>query len=210
MGDIFREIDEELRQEKAEKVWRTYGEYVIGGAIAEVVAVAGYNGWQQYEHGQRLEAGAKFATAKALIVENKPRDAAALFAALARDSGTAYGRLARFHEAALLIDAGDQASAALAFRALSKDDSLDRPMRDLATILAALNGAESVGADLAPLAEPRSPWRHTALEILGLIAWRQGQLDDAKKNFRRIVDDVDAPTNIRARATQMLALLVNP
>ena len=213
MGDIFREIDEELRQEKAEKIWRAYGKYVIGGAVAIVLAVAGYNGWQQYDRGQRLEAGAKFATAKALIAENKPADAAALFAALARESGTAYGMLARFHEAALLIETGDKPAAAAAFRALSKDDSLDRPMRELAAILAAVNGADSGGgeiaAELAPLAEEASPWRHTALEVLGLIARREGRLDEAKAYFRRIVDDVEAPTNVRARATQMLSMLAN-
>lgn len=213
MGDIFREIDEELRQEKAEKFWRAYGKHIIGAAVAIVLGVAAYNGWQQYERSQQLEAGAKFATAKALIAEKKPDDAAALFASLARESGTAYGMLARFHEAALLINAGDKPGAAAAFRALSKDESLDRPMRELATILAALNDADTAGADiaaeLAPLAEEISPWRHTALEVLGLIAQREGRTDEAKAFFRRIVDDVEAPTNIRARATQMLSTLTS-
>jgi len=34
VADIFREIDEELRQERAEKLWRRYGNYVLGGAVA--------------------------------------------------------------------------------------------------------------------------------------------------------------------------------
>ncbi len=214
MGDIFREIDEELRQEKAEKVWRAYGKYAIGAVVAIVLAVAGYNGWQQYQEGQNLEAGAKFATAKALLAEGKQQDAAALFAALARQNDTVYGTLSRFHEAALKISAGDRDGAAAAFRTLSKDKGLDRTMRELATVLAALNAADDADAqildDLAPLAEDGGPWRHTALEILGLIARRQGKLDEARGHFRRIVDDLDAPTNIRARATQLLATLAEP
>ena len=41
VGDLFREIEEELRQERFEKLWRSYGRYVIGAAVAVVVAVGG-------------------------------------------------------------------------------------------------------------------------------------------------------------------------
>ena len=214
MGDIFREIDEELRQERAQKLWRAYGRYVIAAAVVFVLAVAGYKGWEQYQTGQRLEAGAKFAAAKALVEQDRPEEAAALFAALARETNTTYGTLARFHEAALKASSGDSAGAVAALRALSRDRALDRPTRELATILAALNAPATPGpeilADLAPLAEEGSPWRYTALEILGLVARSEGRHEDARKYLQQIVDDIDAPTNIRARATQMLAMMAEP
>ena len=119
MADIFREIDEELRQERAERLWRRYGKYAIGGAVAVVVAIAAYTGWQEYRTDRQLEAGAKFAAAKALAEEGKTGDAEALFAALGAESGTAYGVLARFHAAALRASSGDRAGAALAFRQLA-------------------------------------------------------------------------------------------
>ena len=174
-----------------------------------MLLVAGYNGWQQYLDNQKLEAGAKFAAAKALIAQDRPNEAAALFAALARENDTIYGTLSRFHEAALQASAGDRAGAAAALGALSQDRDLERTMRDLAPILAALNAAAAVDAqvhaDLARLAEDGNPWRHTALEILGLIARRQGRLEEARGHFQRIVDDPDAPASTRARATELLA-----
>ena len=33
VGDLFREIDEELRQERFEKLWQAYGKYAIGIGI---------------------------------------------------------------------------------------------------------------------------------------------------------------------------------
>lgn len=213
MADIFREIDEELRQEKAEKLWRQYGKYAIGGAVAVVLAIAGYTGWQEYRTDRQLEAGAKFAAAKALAQEGKTGDAEALFAALGAESGTAYGVLARFHAAALRASSGDRAGAVLAFRALAGDDSIDRPMRDLATLLAAQNaldapGADgrSIAADIEPLAQPGGAWRHLALEMLGLIARSAGDPDRAKTYFQRIVDDAEAPPNVRLRASHLLNL----
>ena len=213
MADIFREIDEELRQERAEKLWRQYGKYAIGGAVAVVLAIAAYTGWQEYRTDRQLEAGAKFAAAKALAQEGKTGDAEALFAALGTESGTAYGVLARFHAAALRASSGDRAGAVLAFRALAGDDSIDRPMRDLATLLAAQNAldapgadGQSIAADIDPLAQPGGAWRHLALETLGLIARSAGDPDRAKTYFQRIVDDAEAPPNVRLRASHLLNL----
>ena len=39
---IFREVDEELKQERYEKLWREYRWYIIGAAIVVVAAVAGW------------------------------------------------------------------------------------------------------------------------------------------------------------------------
>ena len=216
MADIFREIDEELRQERAEKLWRRYGKYVIGGAVAVVLAIAGYTGWQEYRTDQQLEAGAKFAVAKALADEGKTGDAEALFVALGAESGTTYGVLARFHAAALRASGGDAAGAVEAFRALAADGGLDRPMRDLATLLAAQNALDAPGADLrrvaselAPLAGEDGAWRHLALETLALIERRGGDTERARTHLQRIVDDAAAPANVRLRATQMLRMVAD-
>ena len=214
MADIFREIDEELRQERAEKLWRRYGKYAIGGAVAVVAAIAAYMGWQDYRTDRQLEAGAKFAVAKALAEEGKTGDAEALFAALGAESGTTYGVLARFHAAALRASSGDRAGAARAFQALAGDDDLDRPMRDLATLLAAQNALDAPGADaqgiaaeIEPLAQRDGAWRHLALETLGLIARQTGNLEQARTYFQRIVDDAGAPPNVRSRAAQLLRMV---
>ena len=214
MADIFREIDEELRQERAEKLWRRYGKYVIAGAVVVVLGIAAYTGWQEYRTDQQLEAGARFAVAKSLAEEGKAGDAEALFAALGAESDTAYGVLARFHAAALRASSGDRAGAARAFGALAEDDAVDRPMRDLAMLLAAQNALDAPGADtrkiaadIEPLASPGGAWRHLALETLGLIARNTGDLEQAKTYFQRIVDDADAPPNVRLRATQLLRMV---
>ena len=216
MADIFREIDEELRQERAERLWKRYGKYVIAGAVAVVLAIAGYTFWQQYRTDRQLEAGAKFAVATTLAEQGKDGDAEALFVALGTESGTAYGVLARFHAAALRASAGDSAAAAESFRALAADTGIDRPMRDLAALLAAQNAVNAPGADLqrsaaeiAPLAGPGGAWRHLAAETLALIEMKSGNLEQAKTHLQGIVDDAAAPANVRLRATQLLRMVTD-
>lgn len=214
MGDIFREIDEELRHERFEKLWRSYGRYAIAAVVIVVVGVAGFSGWKQYDESRQLEDGARFAAAKALLGDGKKQDAQALLTALARESGTSYGMLARFHVAALQADSGNSAGAVRAYDALAADTGIDKPLRDLAALLSALAMANSpsgdaaaIAARLEPLAQPGSPWRHSAFEVLGMIAQRSGDGKKAREYYRRIVDDIAAPQGVRARASQMLAII---
>ncbi len=52
-----------------------------------------------------------------------------------------------------------------------------------------------------------STWRHSALEILGSLAHRSGDIARAKELFQRIVDDREAPQGARTRASEMLAII---
>lgn len=216
MGDIFREIDEELRQDKFEKLWREYGRYVIAGAVVIVIAVAGVSGWHQYQESERLADGARFSAAKASAEDGNTEDAAALFAALGRESGTSYGTLSRFHEAALTARKGDADAAVALYDALAADTDIDEPFRDLATILSASVRANAASPDTVAISETLQPivdaggtWRHSALEILGTLAHRSGDIAKAKELFKQIVDDFEAPQGLRSRAAQMLAIMGN-
>ena len=42
MSDIFQEIDEELRQDKAARLWKAYGKYIVALAIFIILAIASY------------------------------------------------------------------------------------------------------------------------------------------------------------------------
>lgn len=214
MGDIFREIDEELRQEKYEKLWRRYNKLIIAAAVVLILAVAGYKGWEQYQTSRRTEDGARFATAKSLLQSGKTNDARALFDSLGRESGTSYGDLARFHSAALQAKAGDIAGAVQEYGKIAADSDIVKPLRDLAVVLGALNEINNPSADMAtlranlqPLSEAGNPWRHSALELMALIAQKSGDTKTAKEYFQRLVDDAEAASGVRGRASQMLTII---
>jgi len=44
--DIFDEVDEELRAERAQQLLKRYGGVIIAGAILIVGAAAGWQGWR--------------------------------------------------------------------------------------------------------------------------------------------------------------------
>lgn len=216
MGDIFREVDEELRQDRAERLWKAYGSYVLAAAVAVVVAVAGWQWRGQYTTSRNIAFGVQFAEAESAIRQN-PTDAVNQFAKLAEAAGTAgYGVLARFHQAALKAQAGDSKGAITIYESLASGSDVDQPLRDAALILAALHALDFPETDMAalgrriePLVAPRGPWRHSAHEILGILARKSGNNTAAREHFQSIADDLDAPQGIRARAAELLATLPN-
>lgn len=214
MGDIFREVDEELKQERYEKLWRSYGKYVIGGAVVVVAVVAGWKAWESYQTDRQYAEGKQFANAAALMQEGKTGDASAAFSALAGDSGSGYGILARFYQASIIAKSGDAAGAIGIYDAIADDGSAPDSMRELAIVLGALQAlrvptidAATIEAKVQPMSGAGKAYRHIALEILALTAQRAGDMDKAKANYRAIVDDAASPPGIRARASQMLNIL---
>ena len=214
LGDIFREIDEELRHDKAAELWKKYGNYVAAAAVLIVLVVAGLNWWQQHQLNRQIALGSRFAAAEALVRDNKPGDAAAQFGALAQDATPGYATLAKLYEAGIKAQSGDPKGAIAIYDQIAGDSAVDRPFRDAATVLGATHALDLPDVDLAalsarlePLVAQRSPYRHSTMELLALIAQKRGDNAQAKEYLTRVADDLEAPQGVRARAAQLLALV---
>lgn len=214
MGDIFREVDEELKQDRYEKLWKQYGKFVIGGAVLIVAAVAGWTAWESHQTSLRHEEGRKFAAAAALMQDGKTADASSAFAQLATDTGSGYGILARFYQASIVARGGDAPGAIKIYDEISEDSGAPESMRELAVILGALQALRvpsievtTIENKIQPMTGAGKPYRHVALEIMAMAAQRAGDLDKARTSYRAIVDDAASPPGIRARASQMLNIL---
>ncbi|HZB90691.1 MAG TPA: tetratricopeptide repeat protein [Stellaceae bacterium] len=212
MSDIFQEVDEELRREQFARLWARYGKYVIVAAVLVVLATAGVTQWRQYRKHQREAEGARYIAALDLARAGKDKDAADAFSVIAREAGGGHAMLARLQEAALKERAGDIGGAVVVYKGLAADTALDPAYRDLATLLAAQDELRSgdpkaVIAQLAPLTSASSPWHPTALELTALAQLKSGDKAAARATYQRIADDLSAPQNLRARATEMITAL---
>ena len=63
MADIFNEIDEDVRRERYEQLWKRYGNYVIGAALLVVLATTGAVGWREYTDRQNKAQALRFLNA---------------------------------------------------------------------------------------------------------------------------------------------------
>lgn len=211
---LFREVDEDLRHEQMARVWKKYGGIVVAAALAIVIAVAGYQGWQAWERSTREDAAARFQAAMQALSAGQQETALDQFSQLAEDAGTGYGPVAALRRATLLAEQGDTAGAIAAFRAVAANGSADPAFRNLATVLAVLHalegGAESADAliaELQPLTDPANAFRFSALELTALLTLRQGDEARARELYTQLAGEAGAPSGVRTRAQQMVAAL---
>ncbi len=212
MDNFIEEIDEELKRDRHQELWRKFGKYAVGAVLMVVIAVAGGVGWRQYQGNMRIETGLQFTDAVALAANGKTEQALSAFRALGKDGTAGYRELARFQEAALLAQQGNQPGAAAVYDAIAKDDGIDPLFRNLGLLLHALNVTDraepkALTERLKPLAQSTSPWRFSALEVTALLHRRRGDVAAAKSIYKQLADDPAAPPRLRARAAEFVALL---
>ena len=218
--DIFDEVDEELRAERAQELLKRYGGLIVVCAVAIVGAAAGWQGWRWYEARQDQAAAVEYIAAMNLAdvtaaggrSEANRTAGIAMFAQLAAKAPSGYATLSRLREAALKADAGDGAGAAALWDQLASDQSVDPLLRDLANLLWAQHQIDSgdpslLEARLKALAALSNPWHALADEQLALLALRQGKVDQARTTLRRLAQDVTAPNGVRGRAGALLGRL---
>ena len=81
---LFREVDEEVRQEQFKKLWARYGKFVIGLAVMVILGVAGMEGWRYFQLKQSQEAGDSFFSAAELAAGGKAEDAVKQFESIGK------------------------------------------------------------------------------------------------------------------------------
>ena len=210
---IFREIDEELRQEQFARLWKRYGRIFVTGACIIVAAVAGYKAWENYDLSNRGKQGEQYAASLRLTSGDNTEAALDALKMLNSDATTGYKMLSGFKAAALMAQSGDTQGAANAYDTLARDNSLDASYRDLAILLGAvqrINGGEdasTVTSRLASLAADNNPWRFSAKEMMAVLAEQSGDKAKARELFKALSEDAAAPQGVRQRAGEMLSAL---
>jgi hypothetical protein len=212
MSDIFQEVDEEVRRDKAVEFWTKYQNFVLALAILIVLATGGYRYWRYYELQQAQAAGAQFQAALRLDADGKPDEAQAALAKLQQTAPRGYADLSRFVEAALTLKKDPKAGIA-AYDALANDAKLDPLLRDTAKLraaLARLNDGEidAAKAALEPLAAS-GVYRDTARLALASLALSAKDYVAARKRLDEVLSDAEAPQADRQTARTLLGLVAS-
>lgn len=209
---LIKEVDEELQRERFEKLWKRYGGWVIGAAIAVVLVVAGYQGWQYWQGQVRAAEATRYAQALEALEGGDEDRAIGLFAELGGEGRTGYALLAQLRRADLLAARGEVEPARAAYESIAGDATNPRRYRELALLRSVLLGLETEDprlllSRLEPLTDDGSVWRHVGRELAALLAQRQGDTDRAVALYRQVAEDETAPQGARRRAAEMLAAL---
>lgn len=211
---FIREVNEEIRSEQMQAVWKRFGRLFIALAILVVIATAGKVAYDYWRERTASQSGDQFLAALTLAKDGKNDEALAALSALEKDGSGAYPVLARMRAATLQAQKGDTAAAIAAFDAIGKDNSIPPAIRDAARVrggylMIDTASYDQVVAAMSGLTDGAQALRHSAREVLGLSAYKAGDTAKAKEWFDQIAADKQAQPNIANRARIMLDLIAS-
>jgi hypothetical protein len=221
VADIFQEVDEELRGDRASALWAKYQNLVYGLVAVIILGTASVTGWQIYDRQAREKAGHAYLAALQ-AADQDPKSAPQMLGELAHAGGP-FADIVRFDLAHAALKAGDKQGALDLLTAMATDASYAAPLKGAAALMGGyvaldLGKADAAVALAQPLTAEGQPYRLSALEITGLAAYATGDKAKAKGIFQGL-DDIfkkeaaagidTAPANLRNRVTIMLDRLAD-
>ena len=208
---LIQEVDEDLRRDQYRLLWKRYGNLMIAAVVAVIFIVAGYQGWQEWQGRQQQKAAAQFQAAQDLLTQGKGAEGLEALAKLSSSGPAGFSVVADMRRAEVLIGQGDVAAAAAIYEkvANSSGPALYRDLALLKSAFLTLDSADpaQLESKIAPLSALSNPWHFSATEILALLAQKKGDAQHAAELYKQLADDLQAPSGIRARAAEMLAVL---
>jgi hypothetical protein len=206
MADIFDEIDEELKKDRAQVLWARYGKYLIAAVAAVVLAVASAQGYKAWQTSQAETA------ANAYQAALEADDVAIALNDVIAGLTDGYEMLAQFRIAGEKAVNGDKLDAEMDYLALAEDKSIKPLYQQAALLLSVMNAPD--GSDIAalqerlvPLTSVLGPWQGLAIELSAALDLQKGEALAARAKFEAIVALPEISPELRQRAQQMLTIL---
>jgi hypothetical protein len=211
--DIFREVDEDIRQEQLTDFLRNYWIKIVAAMVVLIAAYAAINYWQNQQQQEVASASDEFNAAMEQLEANNTAAAISGLARVSAERGMEdYGLLASFRQAEALVAQGKANDAIAIYEAIAADGGVDEFLQDLASLYAAsaLVGGDRVNEGmerLDALAADDSPLRFSALEMKGYSLFSAGKRDEARDIFTMLQSEAPEGTGYDGRAAQMLTEL---
>ncbi len=211
MDDIFKEVDEELREERLTKIWKRIGPYVIGILSGTIIITSAVIGYREYDETQRQNWGVQFAEAMNLSEEGNWQESLDLFETLTEKTNLGYKTLSLFQAASLYAKNGNKEKALEIYQSL-ESEALDENFRDLATLMLIYLQFDNADPEILEkriekLASKGNPWYYNAVELKGFLFAKQKNKEKQIEIFNILSKDNKAPEGVRTRANDMLAIL---
>lgn len=211
MSDIFTEVDETLRQEKMESLWKRWRPFVYAGVILLVGGVAANEFLvRPYLESQRAERALALETAIKALEDGRYADAEAGFAAIMQNDAKMAPLAAHFLAQTRYEGGGDADGAAEVLASVGGTEG--GPYERIALLKAAYFRADTMSLEelelsLGSLVEDNSALGALARELVAAKAFEAGDYARARTEFNRLRFDPAAPQGVVRRADVALAAI---
>lgn len=216
MSDVFEEVNEDLRRENNIKLWKKFGPWVIGVCVLVVVAVGGNQYYKNYQIAEAVNASNAYDAYLTVINEDGATGAsgAEQLAAVEKSGHAGYIYLSKMSQADAFARDKNLIEAVRLYDTIASDSSLTQNDRDIAGIKAAyllVDSAtlEDIKKRVENINVVENAFRFQARELIALSAYKHEKFVESHEVFLSLSQNAQTPDSIRARAANVIALLVS-
>jgi hypothetical protein len=210
LSDVFREVDEAVREDQLKQFMKRYGVLVGIGLVVIVVGIGGWQVWSSMQHSNRIETSDAYAAAMLAARQGKTPEALEALGTLADPAGGEVATLAALAQARILMGEGQREEAIRIWDAIAASDASGPIYKDVALLLSVMHQvgqapAQALSDRLAPLTGETEPFRPLAQELQAMLALDAGDAARARTLLEALRDDPATTAEQKERVTQLLA-----
>lgn len=208
-NELIHDVEETLKQQQLERLWKDYGSWIIGGIIALILTTGAVSGWNAYQYKKNAGQTAALMTA----MEAKDADLAAALGEVVPSLESGHRAMAYLRQAGELLRAGKKEEALAVYKSAVGDNDLPAQWHDLAVLLSvrtqwaledgkAENGARALLDSLSPLTgNAKSPWHfHARVQAALIAAHGLSDYETARAHLSAVEQARDIPPSLKERA----------
>lgn len=200
MNELLRELEEDIRNERLERLWNSFGKLIMAASVAVIVVTVIVVVWQNRKHEYATTQTSQFIKGLDRFKVEDYSGALEVFTDLAADEQSPYYGIAMLHKAKAHRLHNDIEAARKTYQALAEHSSNEsnKTFTELARILA----ADSADKLIDPPKD--SPFFYTQTDWRAWQLMQKGDKQEAIGIFTALRDDEHTPPSQRERVKQVL------
>ncbi len=206
MSDIIRDVNDSIKKDKLDALWKEYGPTLIFSAIALIVLTAAFSGWNAWQDSKNRQA------TEAMIIAMADVNPTQALTEVATEYSDRLAGLAYLNAGNIAFANDEKEKALQSYKALTDESDAPELFKDLGNILYVnlnLNMADEKTLDVEDIQKrlagiskkDDSPWQGFAVLLQGAtLAHLQGDKEKASEILGSLRENKTAPVDVRAQA----------
>ncbi len=209
---LIKEISDEVKSDKMKSLWEQYGLVIIILVALALTAAVSYETFRNWANKRNQEVSNAYAVAISLQSQGKLDESLKLLQNLSERSGI-YSDIAKLQIANIYFEQNKPQEATEMLEQLAHSRSASKQMQEIASLkLAAYKldnnaPAPEIKELLLPLTEEDGGSYNIAHELLAMLAIRDGNLEEAKAEYEKIIASAGSSDALKSRAQDMITII---
>lgn len=212
IDNFFREVSEDVQNDKLKKIWDTYGLHIIIAIIVILTIAVSFETLKAWKIKRNETWSDAYAYALNLQNQGKYDESMNVLGEISQKNKGIYRDLSEIQKSNILFEQGKNAEALALLEKIVNDESIDPKMRHITAVKLASHKLDTAPREeieklLAPLMNEESSWKNIAKEMLAMLEIREGNIEKAKEIYGEILNSPDLSDGLKLRVQDMLSAL---